>query len=572
MEQIGLSKKEKIFNKIFLLLTTAVVIGIFIFNFNSRPFYNGDIYSDAMVAKEMWKDKTLFPENWVFGNQFYVAATPVLAALMYGILGDSFLALSTASCLMTVFILISFVYCMNEAIEKKYIPLGLFCISGAVMVCAGACSGVFGWQIFFTMASYYASYFIGILLTLGVWLRLKKYNKVSPIMVILILLLNCALGMNSLRQTLTGCLPLVALDCLLILVEIIRQKRVVEVIRSSIKRILFSSGVLLFNLIGVISVKFFDINSDPIIEEVKLSYRPAEVFDNLIATMKSFAQLLGFTFYDEGPEYFPLLIIAAIFLMISVTAIVFIIKDKEETPLTYLITFSVVSLAAMAFTGVFLLRTRSLYYFVWFFMLTCSIVYLAARFKGKVKTVFMTVILICGIINCSYSFGDDYRRYKLRDEGYKKIANELIADGVEYLFTGMEFNHRISAYAKDKFTQGMLYWDFDKETGHFLYPIWYIQSKEWFEHMHDKNAVFGVTDRELALLSEKVSEEYYDEFMSCLELYKTIEGPGDVTYYFYYIKEDIASDFGVKTSIKDPYNNQLFSNYTTNTKSDSDKR
>ena len=95
MEQIGLSKKEKIFNKIFLLLTTAVVIGIFIFNFNSRPFYNGDIYSDAMVAKEMWKDKTLFPENWVFGNQFYVAATPVLAALMYGILGDSFLALST---------------------------------------------------------------------------------------------------------------------------------------------------------------------------------------------------------------------------------------------------------------------------------------------------------------------------------------------------------------------------------------------------------------------------------------------------------------------------------------------
>lgn len=570
MKQSELSKKEKIFNILFLILTSGIVIGIFIFNFNSNSFYNCDIYSDAMVAKEMWKEKTLFPENWVFGNQFYVAATPVLAALMYGILGDSFLALSTASCLMTVFILISFVYCMKEAIEKKYIPLGLFCISGAGIVCSGACSTVLGWQIFYTMASYYASYFIGILLTLGVWLRLKKYNKVNPIMVILVLLLNCALGMNSLRQTLTGCLPLVALDCLLILVEIIRQKRVVEVIRSSIKRILFSAGVLLFNLVGVISVKFFDINSDPIIEDTKLSYRPAEVFENVIVTIKSIAKLLGFTFYDDGTEYIPLLIVATIFLLLTVTAVILIIKDKEETPLTYLITFSAISLAALAFTGVFILRTRSPYYFIWFFMLACSIVYLATRFKGRTKAVLLTVILVCGIINCTYSFGDDYRRYKLRDEGYERIADTFIDDGIEYLFTGSEFNFRISAYAKDKFTHGMLFWDFNKETGHFLYPVWYIQSKEVFEHMNDTNAVFGITDRELSLLSQKVSEEYFDEFISCLELYKSFDGPGEETYYFYYIKKDIASDFGIKANVKEPHNNQLLSSDTTDTKPNSD--
>lgn len=572
MEQIGLLKKEKIFNILFIILTAGIVAGIFWFNFNSNSFYNCDIYSDAMVAKEMWKEKSLFPDNWVFGNQFYIAATPVLAALMYGILGDSFLALSMASCLMTVFILLSFVYCMKEAIEKKYMPLGLFCISGAVIICAGACSSVCGWQIFYTMASYYASYFIGILLTLGVWLRLKKYNKANPVMAILVLLLNCALGMNSLRQTLTACLPLVALDGLLILIEMIREKKIIEVIKQSLKRVIFSAGALLFNLAGVIMVKFFDINSDPIIEETKLSYRPAEVFDNLIATAKSIAAVMGFSYHDKGLDYIPLLIAAAVFLLIAVTAVILIIKDKNESPLTYLITFSFISLAAMAFTGVFLLRTRHIYYFLWFFMLTCCIIYLSARFKGKLKTALLTAVLICGIVNCTYSFSYDYRRYKLRDEGYEKIANELIDDGIEYLFTGMEFNNRISAYANDKFVHGLLYWDFNKETGHFLYPIWYIQSKEWFDHMNDKNAVFGMTEKELEILPQKVSAEYYEEFMSCLELYKTCEGPGDVTYYFYYIKKDIASDFGVKANVKEPYKNQLTLEDTNKTGSNSTKR
>lgn len=560
MKQTNLSKKEKFFSALFLILTGGIVIGMFCFNFNGRAFYNCDMYSDALVAKEMWVEKTLFPEDWVFGNQFYIAATPVLAALMYGILGDSYLALSAASCLMTVFILLSFIYCMKEAVDKKYLPLGLFCISGAGIICTGACSNVFGWQIFYTMASYYATYFIGILLSLGVWLRLKKYNKVNPIMAISVLLLNCALGMNSLRQTLTGCLPLVALDCLLLLTEIIRQKKFVPVVRSSVKRVMFSVGALLFNLAGVVIVKFLDINSDPIIEETRLSYLPSEIFRNLISTLKSIATILGFSFYDRGIRYVPLLIIAAIFFLIAVTTIVSIIKNKEESPLTYLITFSFISLAALAFTGVFILRTRHIYYFIWFFMLTCCIIYMAVKLKGKIKSALLITILICGMVNCTYSFYNDYKRYSERHEGFERIADTLIDDGVEYLFTGVEFNSRVAAYSKDKFTHGMLFWDFNKETGSFLYPVWYIQSKETFRHMNDENAVFGITDRELSALSEKVSKEYYDEFFSCLELYKTIDGPEGITYHFYYIKKDIASDFGVTANIKDPLNNQLLPN------------
>ena len=46
-------------------------------------FCTPDMYSDTYVARLMWQEKTLFPESWVFGNQFYVCVTPVLAACFY---------------------------------------------------------------------------------------------------------------------------------------------------------------------------------------------------------------------------------------------------------------------------------------------------------------------------------------------------------------------------------------------------------------------------------------------------------------------------------------------------------
>ena len=95
---------------IFLLgLIILCIRAILIINFQGFPRYcDTDMYSDTLVAKLMWEQKTLFPQNWVFGNQFYVIATPVLCALFYGVTGNLNFSMGLAFTVMGLLILVSF--------------------------------------------------------------------------------------------------------------------------------------------------------------------------------------------------------------------------------------------------------------------------------------------------------------------------------------------------------------------------------------------------------------------------------------------------------------------------------
>ena len=89
-------KREKIFSVVLTVLLLGFVGMVFYINFSINPeYYDGDIYNDINYAKEAWKAKSLFPKDWIFGNQTYVVATPVLAALFYGITGNGFTAMAT---------------------------------------------------------------------------------------------------------------------------------------------------------------------------------------------------------------------------------------------------------------------------------------------------------------------------------------------------------------------------------------------------------------------------------------------------------------------------------------------
>ena len=103
------SENEKLFSIILTLLLFAFLGLVFYVNLSCNPdYYDGDIYNDINYAKEAWKAKSLFPKDWIFGNQTYVVATPVLAVLFYGITGNGFTAMAIASCIMTVFVILTY--------------------------------------------------------------------------------------------------------------------------------------------------------------------------------------------------------------------------------------------------------------------------------------------------------------------------------------------------------------------------------------------------------------------------------------------------------------------------------
>ena len=90
------------------LLLLGYLAAFAVINFIGLPWFLGaDTYGDTLVARYMWEQKTVFPEGWVFGNQYYVVATPVLAALFYGLTGSMNFAMALATTAMTAFLLLA---------------------------------------------------------------------------------------------------------------------------------------------------------------------------------------------------------------------------------------------------------------------------------------------------------------------------------------------------------------------------------------------------------------------------------------------------------------------------------
>lgn len=162
------------------LLLGAMILGylaaIFCINLSVTPScYTTDMYTDIMVAVEMWEEKTLFPSNWVFGNQLYVFATPVLSALIYGITGNAFRSMGAAAFLMGVLVLASFFWMLGGIFPK--IRERLFAIAAfltVVILFADAFYRVNGWQLLFTMCAFYACYAIAAFLAFGCYLRSEE--------------------------------------------------------------------------------------------------------------------------------------------------------------------------------------------------------------------------------------------------------------------------------------------------------------------------------------------------------------------------------------------------------------
>ena len=196
-----------------VVLLVAYFTAFCIINFAGfSQFCTGDMYEDTYVARLMWEQKTLFPDGWVFGNQFYVFATPVLAALFYGITGSMNLAMALATTAMTAAMLAAFWWMLLPFTERRERLLGT-----AVLVAAVMGPDLFNDiepQIFYIFASYYAAYAITLFVVFGDYLRVRTGRRsalLSPGFVIALILSFCT-GMNSLRQTAVMVLPLIVLE------------------------------------------------------------------------------------------------------------------------------------------------------------------------------------------------------------------------------------------------------------------------------------------------------------------------------------------------------------------------
>lgn len=247
-----MNKKKGIKESIPALLWLSVLCiywtGIIRINFSQNPLlYCADMYSDLMYAAAAWQSGSIFPEGWVFGNQYYAVATPVLAALMFLFTDDPCIAMGTAATCMGLGVLLSFNWMLRPVFPQLHQRLAAAVLfMTAVLWCGDAALAVNGWQLFFTMCAYYSCYAITAFLAFGCYLR--RHRKWSPGFCIM-LLLTCGFsfgtGLQSLRQTVITVIP-IATAAGWETADLLRRGKPV-----SLRSLLLTGALTLSNLSGV---------------------------------------------------------------------------------------------------------------------------------------------------------------------------------------------------------------------------------------------------------------------------------------------------------------------------------
>ena len=412
-----------------LLLGYLLAFGIINFQGLTR-FVDPDSYADMAAARYMWEQKTLFPEGWVFGNQYYVVATPVLAALFYGLTGSMNLSMALASTTMTLLLLIALTWLLRSFLDWTQTLAGLTALAAAAL--AMNLRFKLEAQLLFVIASYYSCYLLTLLVVWGDYIQgLFKGKRIVCPAFFLGLALSFATGMQSIRQTCIMVMPLLALEFLRVLLML--SGRTSRTWMPALR----AGCVTAANLAGLALIRALHIPALHVYGEVTL-IRPEQFSAQLTAVLEAALQMIGIRYIELGPPWFiisfSLLCCAAV-----ITALWYAvrraIRGKAEA-LDVLLALCVLSLLAVAASGLlFGVSVRSIYFFVWYLLVCLSVVSLLGTKRAWRRQAVLFLLCAAAAANLWYSY-----KYSvvlsLQEEhnAWTEAADELMDGDYEILY------------------------------------------------------------------------------------------------------------------------------------------
>lgn len=522
---------EKVCHTLFCLLTVLYFIGICWINLCGRQWYHYDVYADAMIAEYIAQSRSLFPEGWLFGNQVYVFATPVVAALFWGVTGDPILATGIASCLMTLLTVLSFWWCMKPFVSGKSRALGVCCIIGGVILGSSAARDMTGLQLLYTMASYYSCYLIVLFFTLGIWLRIFRNRLVRWYLIAACAAANLALSMQSLREMLVLNLPLCALTVLAVWLDRKRGRKA-----ESRRCGFFAFGMLAAGLAGTAIFEMLSalgrVQQSTILETVD-----HDLIGNAAASLKVFLEFIGLT-RPEAAWASVFEFCASVFLVCAVAwCLIDIIRRREFSPLTAAVIFCVISLAAVFCAGIVAINLRPAYYFVWRVLTALALMYCAEKItRPGLRLMILFCAILIGSVNFAVNFGNDLDSYLEDRAFYRSVTEQLEEDDVSHIFydnNSVEEAPFIGAFSGGRIICGAFFMNKNHLVPEdLLAPIQYLQSEAWFSRENVSRCYVLIGEKRWNMLAEDAYGAYREELLSHLTLVHHVTYE-DKSYYFY---------------------------------------
>ena len=524
-------------NKILIYTVGALFLlylcGIVLLNLSGRALVSYDIYSDAILAKYMVTDHSLFPEKWIFGNQIYAVATPAVASLLYIVFRDSYLAIAVASCTMTVLCVLSCYWCVKPFAKTSNIVAGLLVLIGGTFIGYDAHEDWEGLQLFYTMASYYACYIIGIFVTTGCFYRYWSGNSVNKTVLVLGLLYNFGLGIQSLRETLVLNLPLLATLVLMLLCLKIRQKPIAQCNKNAMG---YAIAAFACNIGGVITNKFLTDNHlvQQNVMEVVSSAQP-RIVDRIWVSVKSLIKIVGFAVPDSGFAILKILggLFTATVVLITLILIILKRKDERQTILSSFVVFFVIGIMAVFAAGLMFITLRPAYYFCWHLLVAVSVIYMLEHdlLTNRLKKILLACLVCVSLANYVNAFGSSFRKLNDNAQYRADIVGQLLEDDIKYVYSDWRTQENwISTISKDKIEYATMVLSDDLED--FWDPMPYLTYEGWFETENFDNSYIILSELAIQALSNEFSDEYRDAFMSNLELVYKFDNNGYPIYFY----------------------------------------
>ena len=434
------NKNDKTFSVVLTVLLVAFLSLIFYVNLSCNPeYYDGDMYGDISYAKEAWKAKSLFPQGWLFGNQTYIAATPVLAAVIYGIIHNAYLAMGIASCIMSVLIVLSYDWMMKTLFSYNERTAGFLVMAGLILLKGHIASSRRGAQILFTMASYYSCYIITAFLAYGCYIRIRKkeFKKKDIPIAVIAAALSFVMGMQSQRQTVIMTLPLIVCEFFLIVFCSIRDKK-----QSFSGSTVFTAVVSAANIAGLVAMKLIDIQQTTIYGESKMNL--SFNFKNIISEIiSSFIYNVVGSLQIAEERYYLNYFAAAIFILIITAAFVIclieLIKGKEKNTDG----FTLELLLLLSCAGVFAVdvltavECKTIYFFMIFPLLAQSVAVILQH-SGKLSVFLKSSVIVLFAVLMSFKLIEtnrEIRTDKDRNSETHQIADYMLENGYDTLYS-----------------------------------------------------------------------------------------------------------------------------------------
>ena len=438
---------------------------------------DSDIAAEALLAREIWTEKDIAPDDWISSTERRIIGMPTVASVFYGMTGSMQTAVGITCILLGAAFLGTFYYFLRK------LSLGRpAAITALLVLCALPANGwrnegqmvPFVTLLLFLFAEYYVFHGIFLFFSILFYMKLREERKLTKkgllswlVLFVVAVLLNCG-GQRCLQVVI---LPLVVTEVIALFLESghLREKLpggrylATEYIGSLVAAYLISC---LYGGRGDYTV--YLLNPKEAVEKLLITV-PAAILENF--------GLAGNAKVGSFDSLIQLLLWA--FLILLGYGIWYIFRkrsdasDREKRTVGILLT----SVGVTAFIiGITSAEAAHYYFFMTWFVAAVIVAVLVEHLTGK-QSAFAALILLAvaafSVLNLKYTY---YEAVTTRDnlQEYREVADFLTENDISYGYAEFWDAERICLITDGEVTMGHSY-----SMGN-LAGYWWLTSTKWY--------------------------------------------------------------------------------------------